>query len=100
MQISQLFRRCLTLALPFTIVATQSRQARADWYDDSKAIIQQLIEDDLATQAVPNAAARIPALCEFFPTTIATLQDKRYKGLPTVLRGWFFPMLTARLPLP
>jgi hypothetical protein len=65
---------------------TVSRDARADWYSDAKDIVQQLVEDDIATQAVPNAASRIQAICDYFPSTVAALEDKRYDGLPPILR--------------
>lgn len=70
----------LLFALPVT-------DARADFYEDSKDIIEQLVEDDIATQAVPNAAAKIQAVCDYFPATVGALEDKRFAGVPLVLRG-------------
>jgi hypothetical protein len=63
------------------------REARAeDWYSDAKAVIEQLIEDDIAEQVIPNAAASIPGLCTFFPASISAIKNKRFNGLPAVVR--------------
>jgi hypothetical protein len=53
---------------------------------DATDIIRQVIEDNLATQAIPNAASHIPVACEFLPSTIYTLKSKRYAAIPVVLR--------------
>jgi len=70
----------------FVGILVSVRSARADWYDDAKDIVTQLIEDELATRAIPNAARRIQAVCDFFPATVAGLEDKRYGGLAKILR--------------
>lgn len=63
-----------------------ARPARADVYSDLTAIIEQLVEDNLSTQVIPNAAAKVPALCTYFPATIGAIQQKRYVGLDLVFR--------------
>src|SRR5678815_6138738 len=62
------------------------RDARADWYSDVREIIEQVIETNVSTEIIPNAAARVPALCSFFPSSLAAIQAQRYTGLQTVLR--------------
>jgi hypothetical protein len=73
----------LVTALTLGICAHDSR---ADLYGDVKDIIEQVIETNISTQVIPNAAARIPALCSFFPSSLAAIQARRYTGLQTVLR--------------
>ena len=34
----------------------------------------------------PNAAHKIPAACDYFPSTISTIEDKRYGAIPQVIR--------------
>ncbi|HEX4422276.1 MAG TPA: hypothetical protein VH165_30395, partial [Kofleriaceae bacterium] len=68
------------------LLAVTTRPAHADWYNDASAIIEQVIEDDISTSVIPNAAARVPALCTYFPASIGAIQQKRYAGLHTVLR--------------
>jgi hypothetical protein len=78
-----------TLIVPFSIILTLGiarSDARADWYTDARDIIEQVIETNISTQVIPNAAARVPALCAFFPSSLAAIQAQRYTGLQTVLR--------------
>jgi hypothetical protein len=63
-----------------------ARPAHADWYSDAKDIIRQLIENNIATNVVPKAAAHVPMLCEFFPSSLAAIQATRFSGLPKVIR--------------
>ncbi|HEX7838770.1 MAG TPA: hypothetical protein VF469_14940 [Kofleriaceae bacterium] len=77
-----MFRKVVIAA----VLVAGSRSARADWYTDGKAIIEQVIEDELSTRVIPNAAARVPALCTYFPSSMRAIQEKRYTGLETVLR--------------
>jgi hypothetical protein len=48
--------------------------------------VEQLVEDNVATHVVPNAATHVPATCDLFPATITALKAKRYSGLPSVIR--------------
>lgn len=67
-------------------VGSTTTEAKADWYDDATSIVEQLIEDNIATVAVPNAASRLPVACEFFPSTVYALEAKRYNGIPVIIR--------------
>lgn len=68
------------------VTAILSRTARADFASDAVGIVEQLVEDDVATQVVPNAAARVPATCDLLPSTIGALLAKRYNGISSVIR--------------
>lgn len=86
-----LLLRCLLVSAPIgAALLTDTTPAKADLagtvVDDATAVITQLIEDSIATQAVPNAARRIPAACYYFPSTIGAIEDKRYSALGKVLR--------------
>jgi hypothetical protein len=75
------------IALVTLAIATLvTRHARADFASDAADIVEQLIEDDVATQVVPNAATKFPATCDLLPATIGALQAKRYNGIPAVVR--------------
>src|SRR5580704_535698 len=63
-----------------------TRTAKADFASDAEAIVEQLVEDDVATQVVPNAASKVPATCDLLPATIGALQVKRYNGIASVVR--------------
>jgi hypothetical protein len=76
----------MAAAACFAVALGSPRVARADFAEDVKDIIEQLIEDDIATHVVPNAAADIPITCDLFPASIGALQAKRYTGLPPVIR--------------
>ncbi len=86
----RLARYALISAPIAAAILTDTTPAKADLagtvVDDASAIIAQLIEDNIATQAVPNAARRIPAACYYFPSTIGAIEDRRYSALPKVLR--------------
>ena len=86
-----LLLRCLLVSAPIgAALLTDTTPAKADLagtvVDDATAVITQLIEDSIATQAVPNAARRIPAACYYFPSTIGAIEDRRYSALGKVLR--------------
>jgi hypothetical protein len=68
------------------VLVAMTARSHADVYGDANAIIQQLVEDSLSKDVVPNAAAKVPALCSYFPSSISAIQQQRYTGLETVLR--------------
>ena len=65
---------------------TVTLPAKADFASDATAIVEQLVEDDVATQVVPNAATKFPATCDLLPTTVGALKAKRYNGIPAIAR--------------
>jgi hypothetical protein len=79
-------RRAIAACSVLFLVLMFSADASADWYSDGKAIIEQLIEDDLSTNVIPNAAARVPGLCAYFPASMGAIQSQRYTGLDSVFR--------------
>lgn len=79
----------ITCALFIGGLLLRSSDARADWYQDVRQIVQQLIEDDIAKNVIPNAAAKVPGLCKFFPASISAVQQQRFSGLPSIVRREF-----------
>jgi hypothetical protein len=65
---------------------TTVRDARADIASDATAIIEQVIEDNIAREAVPNVACQMPLAVDYFPSTIGAIENERFSGLPVVLR--------------
>lgn len=64
-----------------------SASAKADLASDATAIVEQLMEDDVATQVVPNAAQHFPVTCDLMPASLYALKDKRYNGFSGVVRN-------------
>jgi hypothetical protein len=60
--------------------------AKADLAGDVASIVEQVIEDDIATTVVPNSATHFPVTCDLFPASIYALQAKRYNGFSTIVR--------------
>jgi len=54
---------------------TASAQIPNAVYDDAKAVIEQLIEDDIAEEFIPNAAAQQKVICAFFPATVHAIES-------------------------
>lgn len=69
-----------------TLALFRCGDARADIYDDAKEIVLQLIEDNIAREAIPNAAQHVEVVCKYFPATIHAIEMKRFDGVRTVLR--------------
>jgi len=76
--------RLVTLS---TVVAFafQSTPVSADVYSDATDIIRALIERNIAKEAIPELASRVPLLCDYFPASMAALQALRFNGLPAVI---------------
>jgi len=62
------------------------KPARADLTSDATAIIEQLIEDDIAKQVIPRIACDIPLAENYFPGTVGAIETERFGGLPVILR--------------
>ena len=73
------------LVMTAGICGVLGRVSHADVYDDAKDIIRELVERDIASEAIPNAAAKIDLLCDYFPSSLAALQALRFNGLPEVI---------------
>lgn len=65
---------------------TISGAARADFSADAIAIIRQVIEDNVATQVVPNGAAELPSTCDLIPASVYALQTRRFDGFASIVR--------------
>lgn len=72
---------CATLA-----AFSFAQVAKADFASDAAAIIQQVIEDDIATQVIPNSAQSFPSTCDLIPASVYALQNKRINGFPRLVR--------------
>ena len=79
--------RLLVLASIVGATLTVSHSARADFASDIASIVEQLIEDNVATEVVPNMAANFPVTCDLLPSSIRALQSKRYNGFMAVVRN-------------
>src|SRR5580692_3222469 len=75
-----------TLLLTIGSLLFVARSARADFADDAVSIVEQVIEDDVATDVVPHAAKHFPVTCDLLPASITAMQSKRYDGFSTVVR--------------
>jgi len=62
------------------------RTAKADFADDVTAVVEQVVEDEVASTVIPNAARCFPIACDVLPASIYALQAKRYNGFTTVVR--------------
>ena len=67
-------------------VMTRSSDARADLAQDATAIIEQVIEDDIAKDVVPAVACQMPLAVDYFTSTIGAIENERFSGLPLILR--------------
>ena len=65
---------------------TSAPHARADIASDATAIIEQVIEDDIARQVVPSVACNMPLANDYFPGTVGAIESERFSGLPVILR--------------
>jgi hypothetical protein len=65
---------------------TNATHARADVASDATAIIEQVIEDDIARQIVPSVACKMPLANDYFPGTVGAIESERFSGLPVILR--------------
>jgi hypothetical protein len=77
------------VGLSFAVAAiclAPSRTAKADFADDVTAIVEQVVEDEVASTVIPNAARCFPIACDVLPASIYALQAKRYNGFTTVVR--------------
>jgi hypothetical protein len=82
-------RQVITKRLVWALLAASmfaAHPARADFASDVEAMMEQLVENEVATTVVPSAAAEFPATCDLLPATISALKAKRYTGIPAVIR--------------
>jgi hypothetical protein len=82
-------RRCLLaiglLTLPCPVLAQQVANAI---YDDAKAVISELIEEEAARALVPNLTCRLDAVVHiYFASTLQRIYDRQFGELGPVVRG-------------
>lgn len=63
-----------------------ARDAKADLAQDATAIIEQIIEDNIARETIPNVACQLPFAVNFFPATVGAIEHERFSGLSVILR--------------
>ena len=86
MRIANLFGPAAVSSIAVVLALATPTDAKADWYDAVKGIISDLIEQDIATNVIPNAATKLPFLCEYMPASIAAIQEQRFSGIQNVVR--------------